>query len=58
MIKGGKYVFRRTRLSCRLYRDNEVPSQRHTLAYCLAPFLRCIELPEAMTDWSLTSLRL
>lgn len=56
MIKGGKYAFRRTRLSCRLNRDNEVPSQRHTLAYYLAPFLRCIELPEAMMDWSLTSL--
>ena len=28
------------------------------LAYNLATFLRCIELPEAMADWSLTSLQL
>jgi hypothetical protein len=27
------------------------------LAYNLAAFLRCIELPEAMADWSLTSLQ-
>ena len=32
--------------------------QLHALAYKLAPFLRCIELPEAMADWSLTSLQL
>ncbi len=30
----------------------------HVLAYNLATFLRCIELPEAMGDWSLTSLQL
>ena len=30
----------------------------HALAYNLATFLRCIELPEAMADWSLTSLQL
>jgi hypothetical protein len=28
------------------------------LAYNLATFLRCIELPEVMADWSLTSLQL
>ena len=28
------------------------------VAYNLASFLRCIELPEAMADWSLTSLQL
>lgn len=32
--------------------------QLHALAYNLATLLRCIELPEAMTDWSLTSLQL
>ena len=31
--------------------------QLHALAYNLATFLRCIELPEAMADWLLTSLR-
>jgi hypothetical protein len=32
--------------------------QLHALAYNLATFLRCIELPEAIADWSLTSLQL
>jgi hypothetical protein len=45
-------------LSCRKFRDNEVRLQLHALAYNLATFLRCIELPEAMADWSLTSLQL
>ncbi len=27
------------------------------LAYNLATFLRCIDLPEEMADWSLTSLQ-
>ena len=57
-IKEGKYAFRWTRLSCRRFRDNEVRLQLHALAYNLATFLRCIELPEDMADWSLTSLQL
>ena len=57
-IKEGKYAFRWTRLSCRKFRDNEVRLQLHALAYNLATFLRRIELPEAMADWSLTSLQL
>jgi len=56
-IKEGKYAFRWTRLSCKRFRDNEVRLQLHALAYNLATFLRCIELPEAMADWSLTSLQ-
>jgi hypothetical protein len=51
-------VLRWTRLSCRRFRDNEVRLQLHALAYNLATFLRCIELPETMADWSLTSLQL
>jgi len=47
-----------TRLSCRRFADNEVRLQLHALACNLATFLRCIELPEAMADWSLTSLQL
>ena len=31
---------------------NEVRLQLHALAYNLATFLRGIELPEAMADWS------
>jgi hypothetical protein len=57
-IKEGKYVFRWTRLSCKRFRDNEVRLQLLALAYNLATLLRCIELPEAMADWSLTSLQL
>ena len=38
--------------------DNEVRLQLHALAYNRATFLRCIDLPEAMADWSLTSLQL
>jgi len=57
-IKEGKYAFRWTRLSCRRFRDNEVRLQLHALAYNMATFLRCIDLPEAIADWSLTSLQL
>ena len=57
-IKEGKYAFSWKRLSCRRFRDNEVRLQLHALAYNLATFLRCIELPEEMADWSLTSLQL
>jgi len=56
-IKEGKYAFRWTRLSCKRFRDNEVRLQLHALAYNLATFLCCIDLPEAMADWSLTSLQ-
>jgi hypothetical protein len=57
-FKKGKYAFHWTRLSCRNFRDNEVRLQMHALAYNLATFLRCIELPEEMAQWSLTSLQL
>ena len=57
-IKEGKYAFRWTRLSCRRFRDNEARLQFHALVYNLATFLRCIKLPEAMAQWSLTSLQL
>ena len=57
-IKEGKYAFRWTRLSCQRFYDNEVRLQLHALAYNLGTFLRCIELPEAITGWSLTSLQL
>ena len=57
-IKEGKYAFHWTRLSCRRFHDNAVRLQLHALAYNLATFLRRLELPEAMADWSLTSLQL
>ena len=57
-IKEGKNAFRWTRLSCRRFRDKAVRLQLHVLTYNLATLLRCINLPEAMADWSLTSLQL
>jgi hypothetical protein len=39
-------------------RINEARLQLPALAHNLAKFLRCIELPEAMADWSLTRLQL
>ena len=57
-IKKGRYAFHWMRLSWRRFRDNEVRLQLHALAYNLATFVRCIKLPEAMADWSLTSLQL
>ena len=57
-IKEGKHAFGWTRLSCKRFRDNEVRLQLHALADNLATFLRGIERPEAMADWSLTSRQL
>ena len=57
-IKENKNAFHWTRLSCRKFCDNEVRLHLHTLAYNLATFLRCIELPGDMADWSLTSQQL
>jgi len=45
-------------VSCQQFRDNEHRLQLRALAYNVATFLRCIEMPEAMGDWSLTSLQL
>ena len=56
-IREGKHAFRRTRLSCKRFRDNEVRLQLNAPACNLATFLRCIERPKAMADRSLTSLR-
>jgi hypothetical protein len=56
-IKKGKYAFHWTRLSCKRFRDSDMRLQLHALAYNLATFPRCIELPEAMADWSLTSFQ-
>ena len=57
-IREGKHAFGWTRLSCKRFRDNEVRPQLHALACNLATFLRGIEQPEAMADWSPTSLQL
>jgi hypothetical protein len=57
-IREGKYAIRWTRLSCRLFRDDEVRLQLHAPACNLAVFLSHAGLPEPMADWSLTSLQL
>jgi hypothetical protein len=57
-IKEGKHAFRWARLSCKRFRDKVVRLQLHAPAYDLASFLCCIELPEEMAQWSLTSLQL
>ncbi|PTN01129.1 DDE family transposase [Rhodovulum imhoffii] len=56
-IKEGKYAVNWTRLSCKRFRDNEVRLQLHALAYNLGSFLKRADLPEEVTDWSLTSIQ-
>ena len=46
-----------TRLSCRSFAANAVRLQLHALAYNLGNFLRTLATPEAIKDWSLTSLK-
>ena len=56
-IKEGKNAIKWTRLSCCSFAANAVRLQLHALAYNLANFLRTLALPEAVAQWSLTTLR-
>ena len=56
-IKEGKNAIVWTRLSCRRFAANAVRLQLHALAYNLANFLRTLTLPEAVSNWSMTTLR-
>ena len=56
-IKEGKNAIRWTRLSCRRFDHNAVRLQLHALAYNLGNFMRTLALPEAVEQWSLTTLR-
>ena len=56
-IKEGKNAIRWTRLSCRRFGHNAVRPQLHALAYNLGNFMRTLALPDAVEQWSLTSLR-
>lgn len=56
-IKEGKNAIRWTRLSCRRFRHNAVRLQLHALAYNLGNFMRMLALPDAVEQWSLTTLR-
>ena len=55
-IKEGKNAIKWTRLSCSRFRHNAVRLQLHALAYNLANFMRTLALPEAVEQWSLTTL--
>ena len=46
-----------TQLSCRKFAHNAVRLQLHALAYNLGNFLRTLALPDAVRQWSLTTLR-
>ena len=56
-IKEGKNAVTWTRLSCRHFASNAVRLQLHALAYNLGNFLRTLTLPEAVSHWSMTTLR-
>ena len=56
-IREGKAALRWTRLSCRVFRANAVRLQLFALAYNLAHFLRTLALPDAVAQWSLTTVR-
>jgi len=61
-IKEGKKAINKnaikwTRLSCCSFAANAVRLQLHALAYNLANFMQTLALPEAVQQWSLTSLR-
>jgi Transposase DDE domain group 1 len=56
-IKEGKNAVTWTRLSCHRFAANAVRLQLHALAYNLANFLRTLALPDAVKQWSLTTLR-
>lgn len=56
-IKEGKNAIRWTRLSCRRFRHDAVRLQLHAFAYNLGNFIRTLALPDAVEQWSLTTLR-
>jgi hypothetical protein len=56
-IKEGKNAVKWTRLSCCSFAAYAVRLQLHALAYNLGNFLRTLALPEAVKQWSLTSLK-
>ncbi len=56
-IKEGKTAISWTRLSCCSFAANAVRLQLHALAYNIANFMRTLALPQAVAQWSLTSLR-
>ena len=55
-IEEGKNAIRWTRLSCRRFDHSAVRLQLHVLACNLGNFMRTLTLPDAVEQWSLTSL--
>ena len=56
-IKEGKNAIKWTRLSCRRFDHHAGRLQLHALACNLGYFMRTLALPDAVEQWSLTSLR-
>jgi len=56
-IKEGKQAVKMTRLSCHLFRSNEVRLWLSVLAYNLGNLWRRLVLPQRIDNWSLTSLQ-
>jgi hypothetical protein len=56
-IKEGKNAIKWTWLSYRRFDHNAVRLQLHALAYNLGNFMRTLALPDAVEQWSLTTLR-
>ena len=56
-LKEGKYALNWTRLSCHKFVANQVRLWLFILAYNLGNFFRRLALPEAIKNWSLTSIQ-
>jgi Transposase DDE domain group 1 len=56
-IKEGKQAVKMTRLSCHLFRSNEVRLWLSVMAYNLGNLWRRLVLPNKIENWSLTSLQ-
>jgi hypothetical protein len=56
-IKEGKNAIKWTRLSCQKFHNNAVRLQLHAVAYNLGNFMRTLALPDAVEQWSMTTLR-
>ena len=56
-IKEGKQAVKMTRLSCHLFRSNEVRLWLSLMAYNLGNLWRRLVLPKRIDNWSLTSLQ-
>ena len=56
-IREGRNAVTWTRLSCRRFAANAARLQLHALAYNLGNFLRTLALPDAVRQWSMTTLR-